>query len=394
MQRLAVPARSNRGGSRATMACLASLLTLVLATVLSSSPATAAAAPRLSMSSSGGLLGLPIGRLVFSTVATSAVPAKKVTLKNTGTAPLLITGIQVIGTNPGQFPLVTGQAKSLTIAAGQSATIGVNFLPTAPTGCPSTANPTAIASVNRSATLSFTTNESTTARTVGLGGINSCANEGMNEPVLSQIVQGLGYTTVVYPTTAPRRSLGGGPPAAGTDEVSSPYFVAASSTSPVTLTPVAHYGARTTTSPGSFATGWYSQGSAPTTPCNASCHQLWRYPPDTAASYLENQKLLPVQTGTTTFTPTGGFGLYSGDGTKVNFSDDTLNTVLTSTSATAVPTSYLHSLRVLQAYGPGHVAIANTYLVAVDDFRVTATKNYDYQDNVFLLRNASPAAAG
>ena len=52
---------------------------------------------------------------------------------------------------------------------------------------------------------------------------------------------------------------------------------------------------------------------------------------------------------------------------------------------------YLHDMRVYPAYGPGHVAIPNTYIVGIDLSRVPAYKNNDFQDVVLLLRNATPA---
>ena len=50
-------------------------------------------------------------------------------------------------------------------------------------------------------------------------------------------------------------------------------------------------------------------------------------------------------------------------------------------------------MRVYPAYGPGHVAIPNTYIVGIDLSRVPSYKNNDYQDVVLLLRNAQPAVA-
>ena len=44
-------------------------------------------------------------------------------------------------------------------------------------------------------------------------------------------------------------------------------------------------------------------------------------------------------------------------------------------------------MRVYPAYGPGHIAIPNTYLVAIDTGRASESKNHDFQDVVMLLRN-------
>jgi hypothetical protein len=90
---------------------------------------------------------------------------------------------------------------------------------------------------------------------------------------------------------------------------------------------------------------------------------------------------------------TGTWGLFSGDYSDVNFSDDGLNIGHDKSNNPLPVPHYLHDLRVYQAYGPGHVAIPNTYIVAIDLSRVPAYKNNDYQDIVLLLRNAQPAVA-
>ena len=56
------------------------------------------------------------------------------------------------------------------------------------------------------------------------------------------------------------------------------------------------------------------------------------------------------------------------------------------------PATHLHDIRVYPAYGVNHVAIPNTYILAVDVTRVPDFKNNDFQDVVMLLRNATPAS--
>ena len=103
--------------------------------------------------------------------------------------------------------------------------------------------------------------------------------------------------------------------------------------------------------------------------------------------------MLPAQTGGTTFTPSGAFGLFSGDFTDVNFSDDGLNTGHKNdgTNTNLDVPHYLHSMRVYQAFGPGRVPIPNTYIIGLDINRVPAFKNNDFQDLVFVLSNVAPA---
>lgn len=74
----------------------------------------------------------------------------------------------------------------------------------------------------------------------------------------------------------------------------------------------------------------------------------------------------------------------------MNFTDDGLNTLHTTTNADISPPHYGKGFRVFPAYGPGHVQIPNTWILATDVTRIPAYKNNDYQDVVFLLTNAAP----
>ena len=363
---------------------------------------------KLSLSSQDdATLGLSNSRLVFSTVKAAATPAKVFTFTNTGNAPATVSGLAIQGPDASSFALAPGQPTALTVPAGGTATVSVVFTPTATTNCPTgTTYPAAynIGNSVRLAALVFTTTD------VGLpggsavvGGLNSCNYGGNNEPVLDQVLSVLGYTDVVTGPKTNRRYIGkaSNSPIPGTDEVSAPYFRAADPAAPVSVVPLAHYS--TTATKPYQATGWYAQGAAvgPDGTCNASCHPIWTFPgegtaPDT--SFLQNQRLLPVPVGVETFTATGPFGLYNGEAENVNFSDDSLNvahvyTCPTPTSCTdkpdLVPTQYLHNLRVYPAYGVGHVAIPNTYLVAIDVSRL-ADKNDDFQDVVLIVRNVVP----
>jgi hypothetical protein len=349
--------------------------------------------PRLAVSTPyDAVLGLPRPRLVFSTVSRAATPAQAVTLRNTGARPLTVSGIAVGGTDGTSFALPSGRSTDLTVPAGGSADVGVLFTPTANTNCPTASAPDAIGVMNRAAVLTFSTDDPDAQTvTVDLSGVNSCANEGMNEPVLDQIVKALGYTTVTYSAADwRRRLLGPLRPLPNSDEVQAPYFRAADPTRPVTLTPVAHYRGRTTT--WFSRTGWYAKNSGVTTPCNSACRQLFMFAPDNAApgSYVQNQKLFPAPTGSTTFTPSGPFGVFNGDGTEVNFTDDAKSVALTSGGAQVSPPHYMHTFRAFPAYGPDRTPIPDTWILATDVSRVPAWKNNDFQDVVLVLNNATP----
>jgi hypothetical protein len=364
--------------------------------------------PKLTLTSQDdALLGLPGNRLVFSTVKSAATPAQTFTFTNSGNAPATVNGLAIQGANASSFSLAPGQPTTLVVPAGGTATVSVVFTPTAATNCPSgTTGPSAYLigdSLRQAALVYTTTDPGFPGGSATLGGVNSCNYSGNNEPVLDQVMSALGYTTVVDGPKTDRRFIGQVANIPGTDEITARYFRAANPALPVNLAPLAHYS--TTGTKPYQPTGWYAQGApiGPDGTCNASCHQIWTFPgegtaPDT--SFNQNQRLLPVPIGTTSFSPGGPFGLYNGEFTNVNFSDDSFNVAHQCTPSPSdcksdgtdiSPPQYLHNMRVYPAYGPGHVAIPNTYLVAIDVSRL-ADKNNDFQDIVLLLSNVVPAS--
>lgn len=364
--------------------------------------------PRLTLSSQDdALLALPGSRLVFSTVKSLPTPSQSFTFTNTGNAAATVSGLAIQGPDASSYSLAPGQATSLVVPAGGSATVSVVFTPTPATNCPyGTSWPTEfyIGDSLRQASLVFTTTDPGLPGGSGtLGGINSCNYSSSNEPVLDQVLAALGYSDVVTGPKTDRRFLGQTPNIPGTDEITARYFRAANAAAPVSVIPLAHY---STTGIKPYQTmGWYAQGAAlgPDGTCNGACKPIWAFPgegtvPDT--SFQQNQRLLPVPTGTTTFTASGVFGLYNGEFTNVSFSDDMINIAhqcepspsdCKTDNTDVVPTTYLHNMRVYPAYGPGHVAIANTYLIAIDVSRLL-DKNNDFQDIVLLVRNVVPAS--
>ncbi|BEP12448.1 hypothetical protein acdb102_07590 [Acidothermaceae bacterium B102] len=355
--------------------------------------------PKLSLTSpDDAVLALPGHRLVYSTIHSAATPPQSLTYTNTGNAPVTISGLAIEGVDAASFSLVAGQPTTITIPAGGTATVGVQFNPTPTTGCPVALpanNPHQydIGNAVRLAGLVFSsTDVGLPGGAVDLGGINSCSLSGDNEPVLDQVLQALGYTDVVDQPNH-RRFLGQAAHIPGTDEITASYFKSANPALPVSLTPLTHYSTPSTVP--YHTAGWYAQGStfAADPACTAACNKLWDFPADPSTSaFNQNQKLLPVPEGTTTFSPTTNFGLYLGEFSDVNFTDDHLNLAHDSHNAPLLPSTYLHDIRVYPAYDVNHVAIPNTYLLAVDVTRVPDFKNNDFQDVVMILRNATPVS--
>jgi hypothetical protein len=253
--------------------------------------------------------------------------------------------------------------------------------------------------VVQTATLDYTTNDGAQpSGSADLSGVNACFEGGNSEPVLDQVIAGLGYATDVQNDVTGRRFIGPLRYLPGSDEVQAPYFTRANASAPVSIVPIAHYATGSTQPGGYQATGYYPQGTPmalPNSSCTSACITLFNFPDDPGTTtYNQNQKLLPIPVGTTTFNPTGSFGIFSGDFSNVNFTDDGLNVGHkndNSNSPLPVP-HYLHDIRVFQAYAPGHVAIPNTYLLGEDINRVPGFKNDDFQDVVYLVSNVQPTA--
>ena len=147
------------------------------------------------------------------------------------------------------------------------------------------------------------------------------------------------------------------------------------------LVPVARYVFAANPSP---STGYQPvQGSA-------SAVDLFTFPNDVLDTpggadttvYVENEKTLPTIAagGTTSFEPTAPFAI-SAEGAAST--DDQFN------RAPDGVTTY-RSIRSYPAKGGTGAQLANSWILAVDT-KNTADKNFDYQDIVLLLTNATPA---
>ena len=83
----------------------------------------------LTVTAQEDVLGLT-SRLVFSTLKTTATDSRFVTLQNTGSSPINVTGLTIGGINPSQFKLAAGQPTSFTIQPDATAKVGARFTPT------------------------------------------------------------------------------------------------------------------------------------------------------------------------------------------------------------------------------------------------------------------------
>ncbi len=331
-----------------------SLLTVLTMTgaVLSWSP-PASAAGSFAVDSPDDFLRLPT-RLVFSTVNGEARPGKTLTVRNTdATNTLTVTGLTISGTEGPEFKLAPGQPTTFSVPPGGTAPVEVLFRPPVQDD------------VENYATLTIATSAGDSK--VALAGLDALGYEGAGlEPKLAQISRVIGYTTNIgfsrNKSAKTRVPVG--------DEVISPYWRRVEATKSVQLIPLARYSGRKTID--DDRTGWYNKGSF-------TKKALYVFEGGDDISGGENQRLLPKikSGGTTSFSPTGEFGIWS----KGDWSDDGRN-----------GTGKLHDFRFYPAKGPGGVVIPNTWFVGYDiGSNIDSTKkNYDYQDLAFLLTNAAP----
>ncbi len=351
---------------------IALALPLVLGAVLASCGPTT---PDIAVSSPDDGLRLST-RLVFSTVAEEARPARAVTVSNPGGADLQVTGLTVSG----PFALDAGQPTTFTVAPGASAPVAVRYTP-----------PVVTTNTAHSGTLTVESNDAETPSVqVTLKGLDSIAYEDVGEPTLRLIGNAVGYSGAdLINTVQPARW-----PIAGSTEVISPYWRRADAGAPVELVPLARYAARTIGTTG--GAGWYPKGTDPNSAGNR--RQLYAFAgcncvDPTVGSGGENQKLLPATTtGVTTFSPTGLFGLFADNGRS--FSDDGQHKFADETGT--IVESQTHNFRFYPARNASGGTIPNAWIVGVDigvDPRPGFKKNYDYQDYVFLLVNAAPELA-
>jgi hypothetical protein len=289
------------------------------------------------------------GRLHFASPVNQAKPARAVTVTNSGAGSLTVTGLTISGPQASAFALNAGQATTFTLAPGASATVSIVFRPL--TGAPT----------ENYATLTIATNATGASPTIALAGLSAAAYFGTSEPPLQNIFNVLGFGGVNVGGT----NLGGTRLPKG-DEVIAPYFVAANPAQPVSFIPLARYLSATTCQ--CSRSGWGPKGTT-------TRNQLWYVNDNGATGTNFNQTLLPTTTGTTQFTTTGAFGLYTENGWWL---DDGRNA-----SAT-------HLLRAYPAKKTDGTTIPDTYLIGLDYGTGTAGKNFDFQDIVFIAKNVRP----
>jgi len=339
--------------------------------------------------------------MVFSTVNEERRPPKTLTIRNTGDGPLTINGLSFgngEASTEADFELVSPPSRPFTIAAGASRDLSVRFVPK---GIDKVASlntndsPTHTKNAEQYDSLVITSNDPDQGTvTVNLAGLNSANYEGNSEPALAEIARTFGFT---FNVGKEDNILGGSKTPLG-DEVYSPYWLRADTSKPVELWPLAVYSGR-----GNFPHDSIRFEAKPSSGGNSGLiYELAGRNNDdspTGTEVLgsnnlsggENQKLLPKifvdndgdgdrenvapRLATVDFTPTKAFALNRGGA----WTDDSKN-----------GTGQLHNWRI---YPIGNPNTTTTWFAAVDPGNnpdPATGKNFDYNDNVYLLVNAKP----
>ena len=299
------------------------------------------AAPTLSCGTASALAQLP-AELIFSTTQAAMSAPQTLTLHNTSNSPLSITALNFGGANASAFGLSGAPALPITLAAGQSADVKVDFSPQGAVGA-------------LQGSLQVVTDSGSTS--LGLHGLSARGEQGDLEPPLQQIVNTLGYNINVGSSAL---ILGTGSALMG-DEVSAPMFQKAGS-GPVIMRAVARY------SPDDLLDfGYYVSGSSNLKTVGT-------------VALKQDQSLNPALTpgSGSSFDPgSASFGFFAGRTSYANYpsyTDDSLNTG---------PTK--HAARIYPLKDRAGVPIANSYLVAFEP-----STNGDYNDYVFVVQNVKP----
>jgi hypothetical protein len=295
-------------------------------------------------------------RLVTSSLqgdTTGQIVHSKAVLRVTssGSAPLTISGLPVTG----PFALSPKPTLPLTIAAGASADLTIAF------------TATSLGKVQTGSLAIQSNVPEAPSIPVSLAGSRT-KPEGGNEPSLVQVISLFGYKTVIL---GPGQSINehGLIHAVG-DEVLSVFWKAVDPTRPVGVLQLCAYHTRGGTGP----IAWHAKGST-------TLHTIVTSGGNSAQSVLPRKNGSTTAAATGTFTPGGVFGLkVSGewtDNTKNNVAKDMQN---------GCPGPCGHHVRFWPAKDEAGNVVAGAFLVAMD----SASGNYDYNDDVYIISNVAP----
>ncbi len=350
--------------------------------------------------------GIVQNRMVFSTVNEEVRAAKTLTLRNTASEPLTITGLSFGDSQEkdnalrlsdhqrgADFKFVNARTLPITLAPNASVDLFVQF---APQRVASVSNKTThLLNGENYASLTITSNDPNQPTTkVNLAGVDFADYEGSREPSIAEIARIFGWTLNVGTENI---VLGGSKTLIG-DEVYSPYWLRADTTKPVELWPLAVTSARSDKThakvnfeakPGSGGnSGLLYEFAGRENDDSPTGNEVLGSNDNSGG---ENQKLLPkilvnnvnsVPTADLVdFIPTKAFALRNAG----SWTDDSMNAK-----------DQVHNWRMFPVRDAKGTLIPHTWFAIQDiglDLDPATGKNFDYNDHVYLLVNAKPELA-
>lgn len=280
-------------------------------------------------------------------------------ISNKGKSELVISNLQLSDASAWKISLLgeeeynAAKALPLTLKSGASVTLTLAFI---------AKNQSNRVTILQGSLRISSNDDKSPEKEVQLHGLWQRAGEGDNEPDAQEIISAFGFKTKTgYNQTD--GSNDGTSVIPGSDEVLSPFFVRADASRPVEVIQMAAYHGCCAQSE-SFR--WYAKGSS-------STNTLFKH------DALDGQSLLPMKSGSSSalargsFNPTEAFGFSAGSA----YSDRTQN----------------HKdkigMRIWKAVDANGKVIPNAYIIG-SDYLGTESTNYDYQDNVYFVRNIRP----
>lgn len=205
----------------------------------------------------------------------------------------------------------------------------------------------------------------TPSKIVFLSGLWQKRAESFNEPTVEEVITAFGLTTKIgFGQTDPDK---GDSSKLKGDEIRPSYFVRADTSIPVSVIQLAAYHGCCNTQPEKII--WYPEDTSKT----KTLRTLFTH------TLVDGQTLLPRKSKPNTpaegsFTPAGAFGFKVG---ALNWTDAKLN-----------PSGKI-GVRVWKAIDANGNIIPNAFILG-NDYLGTQATNYDYQDNMYFVRNVRP----
>ncbi|WP_161891047.1 malectin domain-containing carbohydrate-binding protein [Pontibacter russatus] len=283
----------------------------------------------------------------------------KLRISNRGTGDLIVTDLKISDGDLWKIDRLGDQEYKaatdlpLTVKAGASETLTLEFI---------AKNQSIRVTVLHGSLHISSNDDAAPEKEVKLHGLWQRVGEGNNEPYAQEIINAFGFKT----NTGYEHDDGankGESAVPGSDEIISSFFVRADPSRPVEVIQMAAYHG-CCSQVESFR--WYEKGAS-------STKTLFTH------NGVDGQSLLPRKSGSSSalakgsFSPGGAFGFRVGSA----YSDRTRND------------EEKLGMRIWKAIDAGGNVIPNAYIIGTD-YLGTDFTNYDYQDNVYFVRNIRP----